>query len=241
MDSDDRPNKTPRFLPIARAAIPAAVISILASISTRVATGSGLGLLLGAVLLATLYVPLLTAAEEWPVSGFPFMTCTLCTAAVWLICCLGDALSFRQWLECDLALLAYVVALAGLTRLLSAAAPAVLAAGFVTFIAFAWLTWPVWFSPWLTQVEIRWLVPAHPLLAINSVAKHLGTWDRLPIAYRQLTTLNEDVSYRLPSSIHPTLLLHGLIAAAAWDASRRLTRRSRMVPDPGDTPSRGMG
>jgi hypothetical protein len=216
METIDPPIQTRRFLFIGRAALPAAVISLLAGISTRAAAGSGLGLLLGAVLLATLYVPMLTVAEESHRSAVPFFVCTLCTAAVWLVCCIGDALSLWQWLECDLVLLVYLGALAGLTCLLAAVLPPAFATGLVTLVGFAWLTWPIWFSPWLTQAETRWLVPAHPLMALNSVVKHLGTWDRAPIAYRQLTTLNEDVSYRLPSTIFPMLGIHSILAIVAW-------------------------
>jgi len=187
--------------------------------------------LLGAVLLATLYVPLLTVAEEPSTRWVPAVSCTIGIALVWLFCCIADELSFGQWLQCDLVLLAYLAALGGLTSSLAAwrVTPA-LSAALITVIALAWLTWPVWLSPWLTQGLVTWLVPAHPIMALNSVVKHLGTWDRAPIAYRQLTTLNEDVSYRLPRTIIPMLAVHVALGAAGWVSSWKWSRRGANSP-----------
>jgi hypothetical protein len=119
-----------------------------------------------------------------------------------------------EWLRCVMVLGTYAFALTGFTTLLAAARfPGPIAAGITIFLFLAWLTWPVWLSLWMTQRMADWLTPANPLLAINGVVKHLGAWDRAPIAYRSLTVLNQDVPYHLPTSIIPAVLLHLVIGA----------------------------
>ena len=54
------------------------------------------------------------------------------------------------------------------------------------------------------------VVAIHPLFAINGVLVNLGAWSHLPIAYRELTTLGQDVPYTLPASVWPMVLVHAL-------------------------------
>jgi hypothetical protein len=77
---------------------------------------------------------------------------------------------------------------------------------------------------------VEWLVPAHPLLAINGVLIHFDAWDRLPLAYTQLSNLNQDVFYTLPSSILPAVLVHLLIGLFFGGLAMLIERRRRRTP-----------
>ena len=74
------------------------------------------------------------------------------------------------------------------------------------------------------ETLVDWLVPAHPLFAINAVLDHFDTWDRYPLAYSRLTVLNQDVFYRMPAGVLWTTLAHGVVAAGsiawAWSIER---------------------
>jgi len=130
-------------------------------------------------------------------------------------------ITFGELLRCSLIFTAFVFALSGAASALSrAGVVAPLAAGIVVTVAVLWLTWPIWLSHALNQTLVDWLVPAHPLLAINSVLRHLGAWDRAPLAYQKLTVLNQDIPYHLPRSIFPATLLHSLIGIFGFSLAR---------------------
>jgi hypothetical protein len=126
-----------------------------------------------------------------------------------------------DWAACTAAVGAFAFALAGLALVLRGARVGPPVASFATtLLGLAWLTWPVWLSPWLAGRAglVGWLVPAHPLLAVNSVVRHLGIWDEQPLAYN-LTTLNRDVPYPLPGGILRTVLVHGAIGVVLLSAA----------------------
>jgi hypothetical protein len=54
------------------------------------------------------------------------------------------------------------------------------------------------------------LVVEHPIFTLNSIFPSLGVWTQQRLMY-QLTPLGQDVPYRLPTSIWPCVLLHGVI------------------------------
>jgi hypothetical protein len=212
-------------------------IQSIATILCRLVAGVSLGLFFGGVAFATLLVPPLTAGETS--IGKRILISALVaigTAAVWLTA-LGERLTFAQWLVCSVALLAYSAALAGVCALLLALRfhPAI-AAATVTVLGLLWLTWPVWLSPVLRgpngDAMVAWLVPAHPLAAINAVLVHFDTWDRYPLAYSRLTILNQDVFYTLPRGIAWTVIAHGLLSAATFSAAHWMHARPS-VPPPG--------
>jgi len=96
-------------------------------------------------------------------------------------------------------------------------------------IGVAWLTWPVWTSPFINITLARWLTPAHPLMAINSVVMNYGAWLQQPLMYRY-SSLGQDVPYLPPQSIWPCVLVHGaiallLLAPEWWRARGRWQRR----------------
>lgn len=192
-----------------RAVLPSLLLSIGATLWCWWGAGSGLGLLLAAPLLAALYLPLLSVVER----GWNRITSTigpiLGIAAVWAAATTSVDVTLGEWLRCTLVLAAFLIALSGMVALLTMVRLTwPVAALFATILALLWLTWPVWLSHALTQQLVDWLVPAHPLLAINGVVAHLGSWDRAPIAYRSLTVLNQDIPYHLPRGIWPAVLLH---------------------------------
>ena len=197
---------------ILHAGLPAFSLSTLMTLWCGWATGANLGLFLGSLLLAATCLPGLVAAEEPALGWAVAVAASVGAAIVWGIFSLHVDVTATELCRCLIVYTAFACALAGLTTLLRAGRfVAPIAAAFVVLTAMAWLTWPVWLSPWLTQRAADWLTPAHPLFAVNAVLRHLGTWDRQPIAYRMLTVLNQDVPYRLPASIAPALLLHLLI------------------------------
>jgi hypothetical protein len=183
--------------------------------------GPGLAFFLGEIILSALYLPPIALAQagaaRWPAP----CAATIGIAVVDLLSLPWVDVSTFEWLRCTLICLTFSFAMCGtgvaLTRF-RLGAP--VAATSTVIVALAWLTWPVWLSPWLTQGLVNWLVPAHPLLAVNGVLQHLGSWDRAPIAYRQLTILNQDIPYHLPRSIIPAVALHGavglLVVALPW-------------------------
>jgi hypothetical protein len=72
----------------------------------------------------------------------------------------------------------------------------------------------VWLVPNLPESRVdsivNFLIRFHPLFAVNGVLKQLGDWPHWPIAYRDLTTLGQDIPYSLPTSILPACVVHGV-------------------------------
>ncbi|HWE03137.1 MAG TPA: hypothetical protein VG326_12075 [Tepidisphaeraceae bacterium] len=188
-------------------------------------SGVSLGLFFGPILLVTFLVPSLALADEDPIARL--VACgavTLGIAAVWLI---SANLSLFDLLRCVGVFGAYVFALGGCAVLLSRVKiGSTYAAAIVVVAGFAWLTWPVWLSPWLygshAETIVHWLSAAHPLMAINGVLfERFNFWDRYTLSYQQLTTLNQDVFYTLPKTVIWMILVHGAFAAAGLAPSSR--------------------
>jgi hypothetical protein len=195
-----------------RAAVTAFAISVIATSWCWWIAGPGLALFFGGVILAALYLPSLALADKsasyWVTAG----AAAVGICAVWLISLSRVDVSVMEWLRCGVVCVAFLFALCGFASALTELriAPPI-AATCTVIVAMAWLTWPVWLSSWLTQGLVDWLVPAHPLLTMNGVLQHLGSWDRAPIAYRQLTILNQDIPYHLPRGILPAVAVHGAL------------------------------
>jgi hypothetical protein len=186
------------------------------------AAGETLGFYLGPVMAVTLILPVLVAGQArlrdaMIVGG----AITDAVGIAWLIAVFGPNLTFTQWLACYLVLAAYALALLALTR--------ATAAWFATLLGVAWLTWPVWTSPFLNITLARVLTPAHPLMAINSVVNY-DFWLEQPLMYRY-ASLGQDVPYVPPHSIWPCVIVHALIALlllgprAWWRARERARAR----------------
>jgi hypothetical protein len=184
--------------------------------------GATLGLFFAGVFVCALLVPPLTVAEEeWTDGLLAAVGAWLGVSLTWL------AVTFRgqlpgdvganliDTLACVAIAAAFSLALAGLTRILRhVRVPRAHASFIAMLVALAWLTWPVWASPWLGGHDrlVANLVAPHPMLAINSVLRHLGLWNQQPLAYN-LTVLNQDAYLPLPQSILPAVVVHTVIGA----------------------------
>ena len=188
------------------------VVALIATGWCWWAVGAGLGLFFGAILLAALYVPSLSVMERAHNSWINLCALTLGVCACWAMAMPWQDVTIFELLRCCLVCAAFVWAMGGLAVALGKLklSPP-FSAALISAVALLWLTWPAWMSHALTQHLVNALVIAHPLLAINGVLQHLGTWDRAPIAYRQLTILNQDIPYHLPQSIFPAVAVHGVI------------------------------
>ena len=168
------------------------------------AAGETLGFYLGPVMGVTLILPLMVASQTRLFGAIIVAGAMIDAVGIaWILAVFGTNLTVLEWLACYLMLAAYALALAALTR--------ATAAWIAVVLGIAWLTWPLWTAPFLTIGLARWLTPAHPLMAINSVVIHHGDWAGQPLMY-QFATLNQDVPYAMPRTIWPCVIVHALIA-----------------------------
>ena len=206
-------------------------LALAAAILCYLAAGLSLGFFLGPLAAAALVVPPMVsgARDRWSaviVAG----TYTDTVGLAWLLAVFTPDVSFTQWLACYVILVAFVFALAGVAWMLRPGIGPLASAAITTIVSLAWLTWPIWTSPWLTAGIASWLTPVHPPLAINHVLLDLGVWTQQPWMYRH-TALGQDVAYALPQSIWPCVLVHSAMAAGlAWPA--RSSRHAPRPPEP---------
>lgn len=204
-------------LPYLRAYAPALAIGLVAMAACGAAAGLTLGFFLGAVFLAALIAPALAAGQERLLDrALAVGGVADAIALATLVALFAGRLSFIQWLEAYVLVVACVAALGAATHLLATLRlDRWLAAGVVMFAAMLWLLWPVWLAPVLTERLADWLTPCHPLFALNGLLRHLGLWsEQAGVAYH-LTNLNQDIPHRLPDSPWPAIAAHLLLAAMA--------------------------
>ena len=235
-----RPASIPRVTDVTSLllkALPPLLIAAIATVVYYAAVGSSTGFFFAGVLVATLATPPLVLAERL------LLERALTAAAIvdgvslaWLLALTDPFVTFGDWLRCFVLLLAYVLALWGVTSALARLpAPDVVASALVVLLFVAWLTWPVWLSPWAAGRErmVGWLAAAHPLLALDGSLRHLGPpWTERQLMYNHLSVLNQDVAYELPRSIWPAVVLHTSIGAATLWLSGSLIRPARRAGDP---------
>jgi hypothetical protein len=205
------------------------LLSLFATGVCCFASGPTLGLFFGTFFVAAMIVPPLQQTGTKP-APIVLGTCAG-TAIVWLASTAQPDVYLFDCLKSLVVLGAWGFALMGVGNALRAArCGPTLAAGGTVLLALAWLTWPVWLSGALEtsrgQQIVDLLVPAHPLFAVNAVMKQFGAWDHYPaLAYPRLTLLNQDVSYRQPGSIVPSVALHAAIGMALLIPQRGETKR----------------
>jgi hypothetical protein len=210
------------------AAVPFA-LGLLLTAGCYWAAVPSLGLWLGGLVVVALLVPALTLAEEgWLDRIIAGGSVVDGVAVVWLVAVFTSETGFVDWLRCYVLLAAWAAAVWSIAILLERVRMGRVAAAAVTVVlALAWLTWPVWISPWLTgpraAAVVDALVPVHPPMVINGALRHLGIWTQHPVAYR-LTSLGQDIAYALPLGIGRSALLHVLIAGAAVAVARARPR-----------------
>ena len=142
-------------------------------------------------------------------------------------------ISPTQWILYYLLLTIYAATLWGIVRLfISLRLSPPLAAATTILLSFAWLTWPLWTSAFITAPIITWLIPPHPIFATNSLLHPpFGIWTESPFPYR-LTTLNQDLPYSLPATILPALITHTIFAALSLTAALLLSSRRHSCEPP---------
>jgi hypothetical protein len=195
------------------------------------AAGASLGLYLGGVVVASVAAPGVALAERgvWQ-RAIAVGAVVDGVGTIWLIGAIASNVTIGQWLGCYLLLLAYVAALWGVAELLSALRiEALIAAAVSVTAALAWLTWPIWLSPWLSGSGsarvAAILVGGHPLFAINGALRgSVAIWTEQSVMY-QLTNLNQDVPYVLPASVWPAALVHAGLAVVTLGVSGWMGRK----------------
>jgi hypothetical protein len=183
------------------------------------AAGPTLGLFLGPPALLALVIPQVVSAtgrarHRWLI----FVLATFATGIIWFAALPGIAgANARQVISCVIILAAFNLSLIGLTdALLWSGIRPTPAAAAITFIFLVWLTWPIWLSAHLAghwgESIANSLVLPHPLFAMTAVL-HFDLWDHYPFMYSTLSTLNQDVPYRVPPSIWPSVKFHAIPGA----------------------------
>jgi hypothetical protein len=221
------------------------ILSVLSAALCYSAADAELNLYIGSILFATILAPPLVLAERAPMRQLVAAGSIVDgVGIVWLFACFRCATTLWQWLLCYLMLACYIAAISTVALLLVRIGfNRILASAVVVVLGLAWLAWPVWLSPWLTDEMAAWLAPAHPILALNGQLRHLGMWGEQTIAYH-LTNLGQHVRYELPAGVGLASLVHLLIAAVIvailvwWDPKDPKAPRASSGPsDQPATPS----
>jgi len=211
MSDTSMPSLIARYLPVM-------LISAIATALCWAAAGPSLGLFFGGVFVVTLMAPPLASGESTILRRLLAGGAAVDgVGLVFLVAVFTPSLTVVQWLIAYLLVAMYAAALVCLTHLLIRwRLPRVLAGGLVMLIAWAWLLWPIWLSPVMTETLASVLTPTHPLMGMNALLKHLGVWTEQGGVIYRLTTLNQDVPHALPASPWPAIVLHAMIALGSW-------------------------
>jgi hypothetical protein len=199
-------------------ALPPFLLLALLTACCYLAANPTLGLYLGGLALAMTLTPQFVIAHRASIERVLSVGSLIDgVGIVWLVAMFQSDVTFGQWLTAYILLAACAIAAAGLTLALARGIGALFASALTTVIGLAWLTWPIWLSAWIDHPSvvgvIGWLVPLHPLLALNGLLAHLGVWGESPLMY-QLTSLGQDVPYNLPHSIAMCAGTHLLLGGA---------------------------
>jgi hypothetical protein len=233
VDDPQTPHTFRNFLAIA---LPPFVLSLVVTIACYIAAGLGLGLYLGGIALGmVLASPLVLAHRQRIEQLIAIASVVDGVGVVWLVAMFRSDVTFAQWLAAYVLLAACVLAAMGVAIALERLIGAVSASAVTITATLAWLAWPIWLSAWIDAPAvvrvIDWLVPIHPLLAMNGLFQNLGIWGEWPIMY-QLTSLGQDVPYSFPSSVAFGAAFHFLLGGALILAvARRDDRPAVDEPD----------
>jgi hypothetical protein len=239
---------TRRLLSVALAPL---IFSLIGGVACYASAGPSLGLFLGGLIIVTLLVPPLTLSESPTANRLIILgSIILPLCAIWLFATFLSVPEQRprisEWLAACAILIAYAIALAGLSATLRLTTrSAIPSAALTVIIGLAWLTWPIWASStWsggASETAVARGIAIHPAVAINGqLSRPLGNWTEQSLAYH-LTELGQSVNFILPQSAWPCILLHGLIGAALMILAHWLSTpgqnceaTSSAVPDSSD-------
>jgi hypothetical protein len=191
-----------------------------------VVSGVSLGPAIAGFFAVTLVLPPLTAGRAALAERLMILAAAVAPVAIaWLHLIGPAAATVFQWLGLSILLAAYAAALVGIVYLLERLKiPPLLASALTVLLALAWLTWPVWLSPYLSQHGSAQLAGAlvrlHPPLVANGLLTFTPPWTEQGIAYR-LTVLNQDISISLPASPLAAIGFHAVLAAPLLAGLRR--------------------
>ena len=190
MDEPRQPPSVRSFLTIA---LPPFVLSLVVAMSCYIAAGSGLGLFLGGIALGMVLAPPLVLAYRQRIEQLIVVASIVDgVGVVWLVAMFRSDVTFAQWLAAYVLIAACVLAAMGVAVALERLIGAISASAATITVSLAWLTWPIWLSVWINSSAvvhaIDWLVPIHPLLAMNGLFQSLGIWGEWPIMCRQSCT-----------------------------------------------------
>ena len=221
--------------------LPPFAIGMICAIACYLPAGDSLGFYFGGIALAAVVIPAIAMTQQRLVDSVLAAGGVIDgVGVVWLIAAIATAATIGQWIQAYLVLLSFGLALWALTVLLRQAIGAALAAGITVLLALAWLTWPVWLSPWIGgrigEALVAWLTPAHPLLAINRVFIDTGVWAEQRVMYR-ISALGQDVAYALPASVWMCVLVHAGVALAAATPMWWSPREDEQAPPPEASPA----
>lgn len=196
-------NPPPRFWPCVLAA---GGVACAGQALLRWWLGLDLHTFFAGVLLVTLLIPPLGAITRDELDRLLLaISVTIGLALAWLLPPMRIAVSASMELHSAIIVLAWVVALVGLTSGLSALLRVpVLGSATTTLLGLAWLTAPIWLGTHAAAI-----VGVHPLFTLNTVLIDLGFWTEQPMEYRYLFALGQDVPYVLPTTIWPCVITHG--------------------------------
>jgi hypothetical protein len=213
------------------------LLSLVAGVTCYFVLGATTGLFFATVAIVALVTPPLVLAHADRMRQAIVWSSVVDGAAVALLAAVADPyVTLLDWVRAYLLLAAFALASWGVARLLVRVrvVPA-LASALTVVLALAWLAWPVWLSPWLAGREalVSWLVPAHPLLALDGALRHLGPpWTEHHLMYTKLSVLNQDVAYSLPRGVGAAVVVHAAIGLACLLPYRRLMlRRGGLAAD----------
>jgi hypothetical protein len=203
--------------------------SIALTTTARVAAGPSLGAIIaGQWAMVILIPPLVTAAASLRRQLIASVAAIAGVLFVWWITL--ERVNFPAGPMCGVSLctIAWGLELALLSVAARNSAIGLAAPGCVSLSAVAFFTWPVWLAAHLSSAAASRLASIHPALVADGVL-NLPVWFEQPIAYRELTVLNQSIPCSLPTGWLTCATVHGAIAAGLLIAAMV---RSRIVSEP---------
>jgi len=196
--------------------------------AARVASGANLGTIVGGQLgIAILLPPLVVAPALGRRQACAAVAAIAGALAVWWTTLDRGNFPAGQLLGVTICTIAWGAELAMLTVAAQRIGFGAAAPGCVIVLALAFFTWPIWLGAHISSALAGRLAKVHPGLVANGVLTATFPWFEQPVAYRELTVLNQSVPCTLPTNWMACALVHGVIAAAiaigimAWSKLRR--------------------
>jgi len=188
--------------------------ALVSAAAARVASGANLGAIIGGQLGVTILMPpLVLAVAPGRRQSYAAIGVIAGVLAVWWTTMDRWVFPAGQLFGVTICTLAWSINLAMLTVAAQRIGLGPVAPGCVIAIALAFFTWPIWLAAHISSAMAGRLAAVHPGLVANGLLTATFPWFEQPVAYRQLTVLNQSVPCTLPTSWIACSLVHGAIAA----------------------------